>query len=123
MENLALRYQLLVLSRTVPERPRLNAPDRLFWVSISFVLGQHFRVMRRVAVVARDRPAGDSRRLAQEAVSGVLDMEDLPRPGWPGPECRRVEVENAPPPVLLARTGGSRAQGERQLLKMSTSPE
>lgn len=35
MENLALRQQLLVLRRTSPKRPRLNAADRLFWVSIS----------------------------------------------------------------------------------------
>ena len=35
MENLALRQQLVVLRRTTPKRPRLNATDRLFWIGIS----------------------------------------------------------------------------------------
>jgi len=34
LENLALRYQLVVLQRTVP-RPRLRTADRLFWVLLS----------------------------------------------------------------------------------------
>src|SRR6516225_588790 len=34
LENLALRHQLGVLQRTAP-RPRLRAPDRVFWVLLA----------------------------------------------------------------------------------------
>ncbi|MBN1773913.1 MAG: hypothetical protein JXB32_21815, partial [Deltaproteobacteria bacterium] len=33
VENLALRQQLAIYERTVP-RPKLNASDRLFWVTL-----------------------------------------------------------------------------------------
>ena len=37
LENLALRYQIGVLERSVRKRPQLTAADRLFWVFLSRV--------------------------------------------------------------------------------------
>ena len=37
LENLALRHQIGVLKRSARRRPKLTAPDRLFWVFLSHV--------------------------------------------------------------------------------------
>jgi len=83
MENLALRYQLAVVRRTPLKRPRLKAADRLFWIGISRLCAD----WRPWLVIVQ---AGHSRWLAQDAASGVLDMEDSLRQAWAGQAFRRT---------------------------------
>ena len=74
LEVLALRQQLSLLKRK-RARPRLNAPDRLFWT----VFATNLVSLERRAC---DREAGNGRRLASRRLPPLLALAILAS-RWP----------------------------------------
>jgi hypothetical protein len=75
LENVALRHQISVLQRSAKKRPRLQPADRLLWVWLSRVWAD----WRSSLVIFQTR---NSRWLAPQGVSPLLDLEDPQRQDW-----------------------------------------
>ena len=109
MENLALRHQLLILSRSTPKCPQLKATGRLFWIGISRLCAD----CRTWLVIVQ--PETD-RWLAQNPVSGFLDIEDPPRQTRPARSSQRHPRTDPPHEPGEPDMGAPRVYGE--LLKL-----
>ena len=90
LENLALRHQLAVMTRSA-RRSRLGPVDRLLWCWLS-------RRWSRWRSALFRRPARDDRALASNGVATLLDMEEPPptRPAATLGGGERADPEDGP---------------------------